>query len=79
MEYDLEYSELLDGYNENDYIYIVDSCMNVYATTERPELRICETCGDTEWIIEEGYLKDLKEHKKMKRKIKSNNKLIDYK
>lgn len=59
MEEQMIYDELLDGYNKDDYVYIIEGCFGPYVDYVEPELEPCEFCGETPYVIMEGYVEDL--------------------
>lgn len=59
MEEQMIYDELLDGYNKDDYVYIIEGCFGPYVNFFEPELEPCEFCGETPYVIMEGYVEDL--------------------
>lgn len=65
------YDDLLIEFNDEDYVYIIEGCLNIYASLNPPSNKRCEICNDCDYIITEGYVKNLKSKKKVKR-IKDN-------
>lgn len=59
MEEQMIYDELLDGYNKDDYVYIIEGCFGPYVDFFEPELEPCEFCGETPYVIMKGYVEDL--------------------
>ena len=77
----LDYDEILDGFDDNDYVYIVETCLNVYATTVEPELGYCDICGTTDWLIGHDYVYKFRYSKYLEENEAQHNKelLIPYK
>lgn len=56
---DEEYNELLEAYDNDDYVYIVETCIGKYATTIKPELYYCEFCDCYDFLDNQGYVREL--------------------
>ena len=60
------YNDLLIEFNDDDYVYIIESCLNIYASLNPPSNKKCEICGNYDYIITEDYVKNLTSKKKVK-------------
>jgi hypothetical protein len=67
MDYIIDYEKILEEYEDDEYVYIIDGCFDVYASINRPSDEPCEMCGSYDWVIEEGIVRDLKNKNKGKR------------
>ena len=74
MEYLIDYKELLEKYNEEDYVYIIEGCYDLYASLNPPSDEPCERCGSYEWAIDKGIVADLRKKNKPKQHKKINYK-----
>ena len=68
-----EYEELLEEYEDDDYVYIVDTFIGKYVTTEEPDLYYCESCGSYDSIEISGYV-----NKIVNREPQNKRKVIRY-
>lgn len=59
MLYNLNFNELLKEYDENDYVYVVERCMDYYVTKTEPSPHYCEACGCNDVIIAKDYVYNL--------------------
>lgn len=55
------YSDLFKNFNDDDYVYIIETCLITYASLYSPTDVECEYCRGNDWLLDEGYVKDLKE------------------
>ena len=60
------YEEILKNYNDDDYVYIIEGCMNQYASKYPASDKPCEICGDYDWPVIDGKVKDIKAAKSIK-------------
>lgn len=59
------FNNLLGDYKGNDYVYIIEGCLNDYASLEPANNERCPICGEEKWPITEGYVKDIKRAKEL--------------
>lgn len=57
------YNDLLKGYSKKDYVYIIEGCLDTYVSHEPASNRLCAICGEYDWDICEGLVKDIKKAK----------------
>ena len=63
------FTKLINEYkniNDDDYIYIVEGCLDNYVTKDMPMINVCDICGDMPTVICEGISKDIKRAKNFK-------------
>lgn len=76
MEYSIDYNELLKDRDDEEYVYIIEGCYDIYVSNHEPSDEPCQMCGSYDWIIDHGLVKNLKKKNKPKqhKKIKYPNK-----
>ena len=75
------FNDLLKGYNEDEYVYIIEGCLEDKVSYESAGNKICPLCGEPSWDICSGLVKDIRKAKVVddlyykKRSLKKNNKI----
>lgn len=54
------YDFLLNKYKDDEYVYIIDGCTDIYVSKEPCKYQKCPLCGDRAWPIVEGKVSDIK-------------------
>lgn len=57
------FEDYLLGYNDDEYVYIIEGCMDYYVQDEPidDDLGPCEICGSYDWPVADGYVGDIRE------------------
>lgn len=61
------FNELIKEYNDKDYVYVVDGCLDLYISMIKPESNLgpCPVCGKHEWLVAEGEVDILRGFKSL--------------
>lgn len=59
------YNDLLNNYSDDDYVYIIEGCLNDYVSFEPDIKETCPICGSWDWPLCDGLVKDIKKSKNM--------------
>ena len=54
------YDFLLKKYKDDEYVYIIDGCTDIYVSKKPCKNKKCPICGDDSWPIVEGTVSDIK-------------------
>ena len=55
------YNDLLEDCNEDDYVYVIEGCLNDYISDKPAPDDPCPICGSYDWDICNGYVKDIRQ------------------
>lgn len=64
------YDDLLDNYNEDEYVYIIEGCMNYFVSKTPASDKPCDICGDYDWPVVDGYVEDIRNAKDKEELVK---------
>lgn len=56
-------NNMLKEYKNNEYVYIIDGCMDLYVSDKPSTEEPCPVCGDYDWVYCEGYVSDIRKAK----------------
>lgn len=56
-------NDMLKGYKRDDYVYIIDGCMDLYVSDKPANDEPCSVCGNYDWDYCEGYVSDIRKAK----------------
>lgn len=56
-------NDMLKGYKKNDYVYIIEGCIDLYVSDKPCKDEPCSVCGDYEWPCCEGFVSDIRKAK----------------
>lgn len=52
-------NDMLEDYNKDEYVYIIEGCMDLYVSDQPANDEPCPVCGDYDWDYCEGYVSDI--------------------
>ncbi len=54
------YNDLLIDIEDNEYVHVIQGCLNTYISDKPAPDTPCAICGEYDWEICEGYVSDIK-------------------
>ena len=71
------FNKILNGRNSDEYVYIIEGCTTKFASSEPPSDKPCPLCGEFDWEVCQGLVKDIRRARRIEDLYRTNKANIE--